>query len=538
MTAIDDLVDMFIPFTRSSQSEDKRKMISEMIATEIWQLIYSDEKFAELGAFIESGKKIDPLLLQEILESSEASDFLKQVLSQISAEDVNRTRSSEVMPSFFSVNTKTTGGPGHALVVGRNIKFEINIQEDEPNFSDEEDAEMIEAFEINILDQRSRSGEPATLIIKPNQKPGTVAMLIEELVDGEPHFYWKMPDEDDVQSSRNAHNLFIDNNSVVLISGGVGSRGKGKVKRFFVKLFRLAKKEIFSGAKIFLKDFKKDKPSWENVSKRELNRIQRDKGKTLFLMHGLLNTADGTFKHLLDNKDFKQFVIKNYKGQLLAGEFPTARKRIYKAEESFKKLGLKNNNLRFIAASWGTLASRTFLDFSKDNKLFGVGGTHFGTPIADREHMVQLVNRLTNLSYLVFGSTLPFMSTAVKILGTVAKLALKVPGIADQDPNSDFIRNLNRDKAFNYDKMFFVGANYQPTEKIAKRLFDRQRDRFIFKNQNNDVLAPTRGAIGMGPDGKFAKHHLLLNSSSNTNHFSYWKNDEVLKELFRFMKSR
>jgi pimeloyl-ACP methyl ester carboxylesterase len=132
-------------------------------------------------------------------------------------------------------------------------------------------------------------------------------------------------------------------------------------------------------------------------------------------------------------------------------------------------------------------------------RIVFAGVPNAGTLLADRDHMVSMIDRLTTITNMFpIGPVTEFLEgliTAVKVLGHAGLAGL--PGLAAMDPHGKFLKSLNT-KADVSDTVYGIAADYEPTDAGLRALItgtaDAVMDR-IFENAPNDLVVPQLGVF-------------------------------------------
>ena len=188
-------------------------------------------------------------------------------------------------------------------------------------------------------------------------------------------------------------------------------------------------------------------------------------------------------------------------------------------------------------------------DRFKVSKIVFVGVPNAGTPLANADHMVQMLDRLTTaLNLFPTGpvtETLEAIITAVKVF---AHGGLKgLDGVAAMQPGGKFLSRLNSGAAgngavtdANGAEYFAIGADYEPKNdglkallrgKVADAVLDR-----VFQDVPNDLVVPEPGVFGVDDCPTFPVHddRLLRIAGGegviHTTLFGYAKSGEKMLE--------
>ena len=287
-------------------------------------------------------------------------------------------------------------------------------------------------------------------------------------------------------------------------------------------------------------------------------------GRSLMFVHGTFSTAHGAFQSISD-ATFSS-LHSRYGGRVFAfNHFSLS----HDPEQNMKWL-LDNSpdvnmEVDIVCHSRGGLVARTLAEhpavMNLDAGRFGVrkivfvGVPNAGTPLANADHMVQMLDRLTTaLNLFPTGpvtETLEAIITAVKVF---AHAGLKgLDGLAAMQPGGKFLSRLNAGAAAsgatgtsaavssgNGAQYFAIGADYQPKNDglkallrgtVANAVLDR-----VFEDVANDLVVPEPGVFGVDDCPTFPVHDdrlLRIPASEGVIHttlFGYEKSGEKMLE--------
>jgi hypothetical protein len=137
-----------------------------------------------------------------------------------------------------------------------------------------------------------------------------------------------------------------------------------------------------------------------------------------------------------------------------------------------------------------------------------VGVPNYGTLLANPDHMMAMIDRLTTVLNLFptgpVTETLEAMITAIKVIAHGGLGGLR--GLAAMRPGGDFLQRLN-DGRQAASKYFAIGADYEPQGTGLRALVrgtvaDAALD-YIFGAAANDLVVPEAGVYGADGSGAF-----------------------------------
>ena len=229
--------------------------------------------------------------------------------------------------------------------------------------------------------------------------------------------------------------------------------------------------------------------------------------RALLFIHGTFSTAHGAFYGLCNNVLAE--LHKRYDGRVFAFNHFTLSHDPERNVQWF--LGRLPPDCKLdvgiVCHSRGGLVARKLAERLAGNPTTNVkvsrivfaGVPNAGTLLADKDHMVSMIDRLTTLTNLFpTGPVTEFLEgliTAVKVLGHAGLAGL--PGLAAMDPRGKFLKALNT-KAAVSDTVYGIAADYEPTDAGLKALVTGAADAVvdrIFENAANDLVVPQLGVF-------------------------------------------
>ncbi len=233
-------------------------------------------------------------------------------------------------------------------------------------------------------------------------------------------------------------------------------------------------------------------------------------GRTLLLLHGTFSTAEAAFGGL--PQDTVERFRQHYAGRVLAFNHPS----LYHSpgENVAQLLRDLPPTLDFdiITHSRGGLVGRELVrqlaarqpQGQQVQKAVLVAAPNRGTPLANGDHWVEMLDRYTNLIAQAPDTSATLMLEGVlilvKLIGHAALAAL--PGLQAMLPGGDYLRDLNAapPTAVRYHALV---AEYQPNDagwisRFCKKLGDKLVDGFFA--EANDGVVPTGGGYTASAD--------------------------------------
>jgi hypothetical protein len=141
-------------------------------------------------------------------------------------------------------------------------------------------------------------------------------------------------------------------------------------------------------------------------------------------------------------------------------------------------------------------------------RIVFVGVPNQGTLLADPDHMVKMIDRITSaLNLFPTGpvvETLETLITAVKVIGHGALRGLD--GLSAMSPQGDFLRTLNQGAPAGV-TYAAIAADFEPTDQGLRSLItgsvaDGVADR-VFQEVANDLVVPEPGVYGANGNAAF-----------------------------------
>jgi hypothetical protein len=277
-------------------------------------------------------------------------------------------------------------------------------------------------------------------------------------------------------------------------------------------------------------------------------------GRALLFIHGFSSTAPSAFGEL--PPEFMQEMSKRYSGRVFAfNHFTLAHGPQKNAEmflEAIKPMTANALDLDIVCHSRGGLVARTLangktlfgLDLGrvKVNRIVFVASPNNGTALADADHMVDFVDRISNiLNLFVSGTAAEIMDgilAVIKIIGHGALMGLE--GVLSMNPHGPFMELLNKSSAQEA-QYFAIAANFDASGYSIRSLISRAGDKFvdrIFDEVANDLVVPEPGVYDKNGSEGFPidpDHRLLFPASAGITHTSFFKHTEVADKIAQWL---
>jgi len=235
-------------------------------------------------------------------------------------------------------------------------------------------------------------------------------------------------------------------------------------------------------------------------------------GRALLFVHGTFSTAHGAFDLLSD--DTFATLYEHYQQRVFAFDHFTLshdpRRNVAWLLEQVP--AGRSLELDIVCHSRGGLVSRMLAErpsaFGLDNsrvrvrRIVFVAVPNQGTLLAQPDHMVQMIDRLTTALNLFpsgpVAETLEVLLTAIKVIGHGVLKGLD--GLASMRPDGEFLGRFNagtREPPAADGGYYAAAADYEPTHEglkalVAGRIADAVIDR-VFEHTANDLVVPEPG---------------------------------------------
>lgn len=274
-------------------------------------------------------------------------------------------------------------------------------------------------------------------------------------------------------------------------------------------------------------------------------------GRGLLFVHGTFSTAHGAFSQIPDAV-FAE-LHRRYDGRVLAfNHFSLSHSPARNIEWLLANVPPGQYEFDVICHSRGGLVARTLAEHHVASagavrvevpRLVCVGVPNGGTLLAQPDHMVQFLDRVTTLLN-VFPSgavteTLEAILTAVKVIGHGALKGLD--GLAAMNPDGEFLKSLNHGVASG-DGYYAIAADFEPTDEglkamVTGRVADAVLDA-VFEDSANDLVVPLQGAFGANGSAAFPiadARVLQLPANAGVTHTTLFTHPDTSAKLLEWL---
>ncbi|KIQ25692.1 hypothetical protein RT97_23285 [Variovorax paradoxus] len=276
------------------------------------------------------------------------------------------------------------------------------------------------------------------------------------------------------------------------------------------------------------------------------------KGPVLMFVHGTFSTSSAGFGALPSQT--LDALHQRYDGRVIAFDHPSVS---VDPEANVRwllgQLPPGGVDLDIVCHSRGGLVSRVLaemppapgLDTARARVRRVVFGAtpNSGTVLADPDHMVAMVDRLTTLLALFpagpVAETLEALITVVKV---IAHGALKgLDGLASMRPEGAFLGRVNASAAAAPADYFAIASNYSATDTGLRGLVAGGKDLLldtVFGKAGNDLVVPTDGVFQKNGSSRFpldARRVLLFEPGEGVSHTTLFQNPKVSERLLEWL---
>ena len=263
-------------------------------------------------------------------------------------------------------------------------------------------------------------------------------------------------------------------------------------------------------------------------------------GRALLLVHGTFSTAHGGFGAL--PRATMEALHDRYDGRVAAFDHHSVSVSPKENVDLFSSLVPTGVTLELdiVTHSRGGLVGRELaaVDDVDLRGMVQVAAPNAGTVLADRKHLSDLLDRLTNLAQFVPDNGVT--DTVGLVLAVVKQLAVGavggLDGITCMEPGGGYLKALNTRPALSC-AVSVIAADYEPPRgaPLARVARDGATD-LVFRTDANDLVVPTTGSYDVpGAPGFPVASRLVLDSAKAVEHNSFFGSDEVAAQLLAWL---
>jgi len=229
-------------------------------------------------------------------------------------------------------------------------------------------------------------------------------------------------------------------------------------------------------------------------------------GRALLFVHGTFSTC-GAFSAI--SQDVMEELARQYGGRTFAfNHFTLTHDPERNAVELLRQIPAGINlDVDIVCHSRGGLVSRAIGALGTSTaatggtlrvgKIVFVAAPNAGTPLADPEHILGLIDRYTNLAQLAFPGAAAVLGTITTVVKVLAHgLSSQLEGLLSMDPDGEFLKKLAKTSAGGAE-LFAVAADYEPPPGTPLFSLTRLKDAgidLVFSDKPNDLVVPRDGA--------------------------------------------
>jgi len=441
-----------------------------------------------------------------------------------------------------------------------------------------DDAGMVEQLTVEITGQReldtaggSRgAGGGSEIVVEvPPPGSGNGQLLLYAAEDGS--LSWHLPDDvppDQVVSRGGDRRRYRLPREVVLADPGTAGGQRGIIGALGSKLFKILVFPLIDPVLGKVGDYFAGR--WEQKNRRNLVRwfdpadYQRadvaafaapdwtrvSDGPALLFIHGTTAQSNTAF-HQLPAATLTE-LGRRYGGRVFALDHFTVSVTPHEnirwlAEQLVALGGGSPLTLDVVSHSRGGLVGRVLAERAADlgltdrvtvRTLVMVGTPNAGTALADKAHLSQLMDRVTDLAqFIPDAGVTDVVGLVLSILKQLSVGAFGgLEGIMAMDPAGDYLKAFNATpgSAATYRA---IASNYQPARGASlARIARNAGTDFVFQKATNDLVVPTDGVFRLdGVPGFPVADPLVFPAEAAVDHSSYFTRPEVSAKLLEWL---
>jgi hypothetical protein len=441
-----------------------------------------------------------------------------------------------------------------------------------------DDASVIEQLTVEITGQReldtsggSRGGGGGTEIVVEVPPPGSGngQLLLYAAEDGS--LSWHLPDDvppDQVVSRGGDRRTYRLPREVVLADPASAGGQRGMIGAVGSKLFKILVFPLIDPILGKVGDYFAAR--WEQKNRRNLVRwfdpgdYQRadvaafaapdwtrvEGGTALLFIHGTTAQSNTAFQQLPAATLTE--LGRRYGGRVFALDHftisVTPHENIRWLAEQLAALGGGSPlTLDIVSHSRGGLVGRVLAERATDVGLQGkvtvrnlvmIGTPNAGTALADRAHLSQLLDRVTDLAqFIPDAGVTDVIGLVLSILKQLSVGAFGgLEGIMSMDPGGDYLKAFNTTPGSTATYRA-IASNYEPPRGASlARVARNAGTDFVFRKVGNDLVVPTQGVFEVsGVTGFPIADPLVFAAEAGVDHSSYFTRPEVSAKLLEWL---
>ena len=272
-------------------------------------------------------------------------------------------------------------------------------------------------------------------------------------------------------------------------------------------------------------------------------------GRGLLMIHGTFSTAHGAFSGL--TRDDMAQLNSMYDGRVFAFDHPSVSvSPANNVKELAKRIpaGIRLD-VDIVCHSRGGLVAREIAErgathgLTPDRLNVGrvvfVGAANSGTMLAQPEHMVNMIDRLTTVTNLIpTGFVSELLDGLIMVVKVIGHGGLKsLDGLASMNPSGPYLQALAGGQKvtatyYAITADFDAGAQ-EATAPLKTLVKDKLMDK-IFKNAANDLVVPTEGVFAVADCASFpieSAARLEIPGAAGVVHTTYFLSPDARKKM-------
>ncbi|MBN1653529.1 MAG: alpha/beta hydrolase [Deltaproteobacteria bacterium] len=281
--------------------------------------------------------------------------------------------------------------------------------------------------------------------------------------------------------------------------------------------------------------------------------------KALLFIHGTTSSTEGAFHELKRFPEFLTRLYAAYDGRILGFNHHTMTKNVAEnVRDFYAEFASAPGEYSFdvICHSRGGLVARALAKLSDAeiarfvgepwqrppgvkvtiDRIVFVATPNAGTQLAQPERIPDFVERLTNYVNMFPDGVLSIGAGALmSIAAAIVEVGLpRLPGLADQAPDSDLLRALSAAEGNGTaDRYFAFRANFEPSGNLVDVVKDAVVDR-VFGPIENDLVVPTNGVTSTPTFNLPPAQCIAFGPGDGVHHTNFFKQDKI-QEIARFL---
>lgn len=279
-------------------------------------------------------------------------------------------------------------------------------------------------------------------------------------------------------------------------------------------------------------------------------------GRSLLVIHGLFSTTEGVLSQLPDAA--MRELHRRYEGRVIAFDQLTVTHSPEDNARFFLRRLREGNaggriDFDILCHSRGGIVARMLAERGREldpaadcafRKVYFVASPNAGSPLANPEHMVDMIDVFTNMiTNFPDGPVTYSIEVVLAILKLLVATAERhLPGLAAMG-TSGFIADLNASRTASPAEYAAACADYEPdpqhdngffTGKFADTIIDR-----VFEGEPNDLVVPRNGVAGDNGHPSFPiDRTIAFEAKDRIWHSGFFSEERALDHMMEFLAGR